>query len=546
MNMWEKSSIKKLVVAAGIAGILCGFATFADGYSFCKSTSGARLHWAPDDFPLVYYISDTESKSGAAEVAAISRAFDTWRLVGNSTLSFRYRGKTTEAGVREDGRNTLGWVDESWLYGPETIAHTTVWVESKSGKILEADIEFNAEDYRWSTFGESGTMDIQNVTTHEAGHFLGLGHSIESTRTTMFPIISLDEINKRYLEHDDRGAAGTLYLRGQTVLNVFDIAMTRGLDPEIVNLGHLIRDRAEIAAPERVFLASAVDIQGDGTDELALIGEGPAGKVFYIAPSPVTTPNFQPSNWFEPVADRQVFSALQSIVGIAKVEIDMDENGSFPDNIDIESAYAEEIAVMERADNGGYQLMIYRPPAVRLGQRKIEGPVLITTLWDGRYRNVLKVFSTDIEITRADGGSKNLAAVCFDEEARYYIVIFSIPTGGDTGNPAVSTEMVIPFDDGANLIDICSINMDVDGEDGTEEIVALVKDDAGYSLKVYDPRILPNILPNSTYADLWLVLSRSFELFNLDKGHRPVAISAIDIDGDGKKELMVVTEKTTP
>jgi MYXO-CTERM domain-containing protein len=61
--------------------------------------------------------------------------------------------------------------------------------------------------------GESCSNDVSdlaNVVTHEAGHFLGLGHS-EIPGTTMSTTAFLGDTDKRTLEADDRAGVCAVY-----------------------------------------------------------------------------------------------------------------------------------------------------------------------------------------------------------------------------------------------------------------------------------------------------------------------------------------------
>jgi hypothetical protein len=79
-------------------------------------------------------------------------------------------------------------VDDAGIPQPEcfpasALAVTTIFKNSKTGEILDADIELNAVDYSWGdlvgqpTLSISTTADFQNALTHELGHVVGLDHN---------------------------------------------------------------------------------------------------------------------------------------------------------------------------------------------------------------------------------------------------------------------------------------------------------------------------------------------------------------------------------
>ena len=71
-------------------------------------------------------------------------------------------------------------------------------------RILECDIEFQ-DYYTWSSTGEAGKYDVQNIGTHEFGHTLNLGDLYGSgdTEKAMYGYSSAGETKKRTLHQDD-------------------------------------------------------------------------------------------------------------------------------------------------------------------------------------------------------------------------------------------------------------------------------------------------------------------------------------------------------
>lgn len=113
---------------------------------------------------------------------------------------------------------------DCWEFDPGVIAMTTVTSSNCSGRILDADIEFNAASFRFTAVdgprcdkaGQSGCveMDLQNTLVHEIGHLIGLDHS-DDRNATMFRSASAGETSKRKLGQDDRAALCAVYPRGE-------------------------------------------------------------------------------------------------------------------------------------------------------------------------------------------------------------------------------------------------------------------------------------------------------------------------------------------
>jgi hypothetical protein len=90
------------------------------------------------------------------------------------------------------------------------VAVTTI---SRSGsQITDCDITFNTY-YPWSTSGGAGAYDVQNVTTHELGHWLTLLdlYGGGDTEKTMYGYVSTGETKKRTLETDDLNGINYIY-----------------------------------------------------------------------------------------------------------------------------------------------------------------------------------------------------------------------------------------------------------------------------------------------------------------------------------------------
>jgi hypothetical protein len=68
-------------------------------------------------------------------------------------------------------------------YDPSALALTSVFQNTDTGEILDADLEVNATDFTWGDYAahpeqfEANTHDFQGTITHEFGHVIGLSHT---------------------------------------------------------------------------------------------------------------------------------------------------------------------------------------------------------------------------------------------------------------------------------------------------------------------------------------------------------------------------------
>ena len=169
---------------------LAGTAVLAGAMSFATPTvSGYQLVrgpdfvWAPELRPVGYWVANADSYwLTVDEVVTETRAaFDTWQEPAAMGLSFSYRGKTNQRPFDFfDGTNTVGFSTRermSQLGLSEVTLAVTSWVSVIGRDVIgEADILVNPA-YNWTAVADTGFWDLRSTLVHEAGHFLGLGHS---------------------------------------------------------------------------------------------------------------------------------------------------------------------------------------------------------------------------------------------------------------------------------------------------------------------------------------------------------------------------------
>lgn len=99
-----------------------------------------------------------------------------------------------------------------WPYGNNghTLALTTLTFNVTSGEIYDADMEINATKGDLTTSDTDPKSDLLSILTHEAGHFLGIAHSLDP-EATMYAEYKATSTTMRTLEADDKAAVCAVY-----------------------------------------------------------------------------------------------------------------------------------------------------------------------------------------------------------------------------------------------------------------------------------------------------------------------------------------------
>jgi len=180
--------------------------------------TGPFLYWDPRYFPIPYYISAPSFKGHPDYVTAIEDSFKTWRAYGDVKIEFLALGCNQSTQNENDSLNTIILIKEKWPFDKNAIAVTRNFYipgsDANSGMILDSDILLNGQNYSFTTTDEAGRHDIQNIVTHEAGHFLGFGHEIAPSidnNATMFASATAGEKVKRTLKTNDLNVLRAAY-----------------------------------------------------------------------------------------------------------------------------------------------------------------------------------------------------------------------------------------------------------------------------------------------------------------------------------------------
>jgi hypothetical protein len=182
-----------------------------------------ETRWFAADLPVKYFINNAGSAdiTGESVFTSINNAFNTWTTPSCSYFTVNYLGKTSDKVYSGDLLNMMEWIENVADWPPEVdnnaIAFTMPLIMI-NGRILEADIQYNGVNFKWSTTGTAGRMDVETIALHELGHVIGLADLYDNTSCYVQKLIMCGVNNgetKRSLKTDDQNGDCYLYPKGK-------------------------------------------------------------------------------------------------------------------------------------------------------------------------------------------------------------------------------------------------------------------------------------------------------------------------------------------
>jgi hypothetical protein len=247
--------------SAKIAGALILFSALAatqEADAFCRTTTcevcvppkggcvtdGLPLYWASSC--VGYNLQQDASIQVPLPVATgvVDRAFASWANVAcpgtnappSVTLvngepvacsNVEFNSPNVAENPRVGGNaNIIVFRDQTWssrrASDPNSeLALTTVTFSTKTGEILDADIEINALATLSVTDPVGDGYDLESIIAHEAGHVLGIAHSPVECSGADCPTMTANYVRGatylRSLEADDVSAICTVYPVGRAI-----------------------------------------------------------------------------------------------------------------------------------------------------------------------------------------------------------------------------------------------------------------------------------------------------------------------------------------
>ncbi|MBK7875442.1 MAG: IPT/TIG domain-containing protein [Planctomycetes bacterium] len=171
--------------------------------------NGKSLRWGrPQDVSIVLSSMGSDDVHDGSHLSALRNAIDAWNDVPGAAIHLHENTSPAQMQRTDWASDSIHLVtfdeDDSSGYfpgGSGTVALTPVWF-SNNGIVTDADILFNGADFTFTTSGEPGAFDVQDVAAHELGHFVGLDHS-GWAGATMFPYVDPTVVLHRSLSADE-------------------------------------------------------------------------------------------------------------------------------------------------------------------------------------------------------------------------------------------------------------------------------------------------------------------------------------------------------
>jgi MYXO-CTERM domain-containing protein len=196
-----------------------------------RSSTGVDQHWAKKS--VTVYLDGSLQKLGKGGDDAVMQAFGSWAASDPRLPDLAFDSGQTSTQPKQDGKSTVSYGEISTPGHEKDVAITITYSNDKTGEILEADMILNArypmgvlkaklgeaskhEQHEQESDDCDDRYDAQNVATHEAGHFFGLGEDMTERRAAMFLSIGQCETHKRALAPTDVSAVSTLYAQVET------------------------------------------------------------------------------------------------------------------------------------------------------------------------------------------------------------------------------------------------------------------------------------------------------------------------------------------
>ncbi|HLM84486.1 MAG TPA: matrixin family metalloprotease [Candidatus Bathyarchaeia archaeon] len=165
-----------------------------------------------------YYVNSASAASfvGSSFSEIASKSFAEWENGTDLQTNFSYAGDISTSNYAYDKKNVLTWGSVS---SSNALAVTYTWFDRRTKLAVENDTIMNKKfPWSWSSLesgvcGISGKYDVQDILTHELGHWVGLNDHYTSAyaNNTMYGYGSTQEVKKDTLTTGDTAGVNKIY-----------------------------------------------------------------------------------------------------------------------------------------------------------------------------------------------------------------------------------------------------------------------------------------------------------------------------------------------
>lgn len=185
-----------------------------------QTAAGAEVRWWRGK--VVIEIDSSVDQLGPGAREAVQMGFGAWLGSGAKLPDLGFdTGDGAEVSLKPDGRSSVIYAPIELPGQKQSLAVTISHIDAETGEIVEADLVINAKKPFAILAGDAvesegdsgcgGQYDVQNVVTHEVGHFFGLDEDEVEPGTTMFFKTGKCELQKRDLSGQDTAVMAGLY-----------------------------------------------------------------------------------------------------------------------------------------------------------------------------------------------------------------------------------------------------------------------------------------------------------------------------------------------
>jgi MYXO-CTERM domain-containing protein len=195
---------------------------------------GVPLFWPVPCVGLALQQGASKQVSYEVFAATVEKSFAAWSSAacsgGKPSLAFSIIGPVPcgnrEFNENKGNANILVFREDEWPYtdSSSVLALSTLTFGVDTGTILDADMEINAVPslVTLTTTDSDVKIDLQSILTHEAGHFMGMAHSLVSG-ATMYPSYNSGQTSFRDLDADDVAGICAVYPPARAGLPACDV-----------------------------------------------------------------------------------------------------------------------------------------------------------------------------------------------------------------------------------------------------------------------------------------------------------------------------------